>query len=175
MAKVAAALGDWSAEAGRGRRHVLAHPDGGAITLIDESYNANPASMKAALDLLKSTPVGEGGRRIAVLGDMLELGRQSQALHAALADPVVDAGANPVFLAGAHMASLAGALPDSISVTTQDTAEALKPIVFEALKGGDVVMLKASKSIGFSKLIDAMLKTYPARAGAATQSAGSGD
>ena len=75
--KAALALADLSAEAGRGKRHVLTHPKG-SITLIDESYNANPASMQAALALLDATPVSGKGRRIAVLGDMLELGSHSR-------------------------------------------------------------------------------------------------
>ncbi len=82
---VAAALANLTAENGRGRRHVLAVKDG-AFTLIDESYNANPSSMKAALELLNATPVTGAGRRIAVLGDMLELGSHAPRLHAGLAE-----------------------------------------------------------------------------------------
>src|SRR5690606_29789473 len=105
---VAASLSTLSAEAGRGRRHVLRHPQG-PITLIDESYNANPASMKAAIALLDSTPVTGKGRRIAVLGDMLELGSHSAGLHAALADVLVRTRTDVVLLAGAEMKSLADA------------------------------------------------------------------
>ena len=163
VARVAEALGDLSAEQGRGRRHILPHPKG-QITLIDESYNANPASMRAALALLKATPVPEGGRRVAVLGDMLELGQQSQKLHAALAEPVTEAGADLVLLAGPEMQSLAAALPAGTAVTLKGTAEELKPVLFEALKPGDVVMVKSSKGIGFSKLVDALLKKFPTEA-----------
>ncbi|MBN9245128.1 MAG: UDP-N-acetylmuramoylalanyl-D-glutamyl-2,6-diaminopimelate--D-alanyl-D-alanine ligase [Mesorhizobium sp.] len=163
VAKAALALGDLEAEQGRGRRHVLPHPKG-PITLIDESYNANPASMRAALALLKATPVPEGGRRVAVLGDMLELGAQSQKLHAALAEPVVDAGADLVLLAGPHMESLAAALPAGTAVTLKATAEDLKPVLFEALRPGDVVMVKSSKGIGFAKLVDILLNRFSAEA-----------
>ncbi len=163
VAKAALALGDLEAEQGRGRRHILPHAKG-TITLIDESYNANPASMRAALALLKATPAAEGGRRVAVLGDMLELGAQSQKLHAALAEPVVDAGADLVLLAGPHMASLAAALPPETAVTLKATAEDLKPVLFEALRPGDVVVVKSSKGIGFAKLVDALLKRFPAEA-----------
>lgn len=163
VAKAALALSDLSAEAGRGRRHVLGHPKG-EITLIDESYNANPVSMRAALALLKATPVPEGGRRVAVLGDMLELGPQSQKLHAALAEPVVDAGADIVLLAGQDMESLAAALPAGIAVTLKATTEDLKPVLMQVLKPGDVVMVKSSKGIGLARLVDALLNKYPAQA-----------
>ena len=142
---------------------MLPHPKG-PITLIDESYNANPASMRAALALLKATPVPEGGRRVAVLGDMLELGAQSQKLHAALAEPVVDAGANVVLLAGAEMQNLAAALPEGIAVTLKASAEELKPVLMQALKPGDVVMVKSSKGIGLARLVDALLNRFPAQA-----------
>ena len=85
VAKAASALAGFTAERGRGKRHVLAHKDG-EIVLIDESYNANPVSMKAALELLASAPKGEKARRIAVLGDMLELGQHSAKFHTALAE-----------------------------------------------------------------------------------------
>jgi len=163
VVKAALALGDLEAEQGRGRRHVLSHPRG-PITLIDESYNANPASMRVALALLKATPVPEGGRRVAVLGDMLELGSQSQKLHAALAEPIVDAGAAIVLLAGHEMQNLAAALPTGTAVTLKPTAEELKPVLFEALRPGDVVVVKSSKGIGFAKLVDALLKRFPAEA-----------
>ncbi len=161
LGRVSLALGDLAAEPGRGRRHLLAHPQG-RIVLIDESYNANPASMKAALALLKATPVGEGGRRVAVLGDMLELGVHAEKLHAALAPLVKDAGAGPVLLAGPHMASLAKALPAETDVALRATADELKPVLMQALKGGDAVMVKSSKGIGFSKLVEALLRRFPA-------------
>src|SRR5205085_450152 len=80
----AAALSDFTALKGRGARSRLPF-DGGTIELIDESYNANPASMAAALDVLAQTEPPAGGRRIAVLGDMLEMGPEGPAHHAALA------------------------------------------------------------------------------------------
>ncbi len=128
---MAEALGDLSAAPGRGARHVLSLSDG-PFTLIDESYNANPTSMQVALTLLRDTPVAEGGRRVAVLGDMLELGTQSQKLHAGLAELVVDSGADMVLLAGPEMQALADALPDGTNVTYQPTTEALKPLLLGA-------------------------------------------
>ncbi|RUW56326.1 MULTISPECIES: UDP-N-acetylmuramoylalanyl-D-glutamyl-2,6-diaminopimelate--D-alanyl-D-alanine ligase [unclassified Mesorhizobium] len=172
--KVALALADLSAERGRGKRHVLRHPGGptsgqpgspmhgGPITLIDESYNANPASMAAAMALLNATPVTGEGRRIAVLGDMLELGDHSAKLHAALADLIVGTGTRTVFLGGPEMRSLAEALPDDIRTEYRAGVEELKPLLLAALRPGDVVMIKSSKGIGFAKLVDALLGKFPA-------------
>jgi UDP-N-acetylmuramoyl-tripeptide--D-alanyl-D-alanine ligase len=161
---VAAALGGLEAEQGRGRRHRLMLP-GGAFTLIDESYNANPASMQAAMALLAATPVGEGGRRIAVLGDMLELGIHSAKLHAALAGPLRTSGADLVLLAGPEMKALADALPAGIASDYRADAAALKPVLLDAVRPGDAVVVKSSKGIGFSKLVDALIARYPAEAG----------
>jgi UDP-N-acetylmuramoyl-tripeptide--D-alanyl-D-alanine ligase len=159
--KVVLALADLSAERGRGKRHVLRHP-GGPITLIDESYNANPASMAAAMALLNTTPVAGEGRRIAVLGDMLELGDHSAKLHAALADLIVGTGTQTVFLGGPEMKALAEALPAEIQTEYRAGAAELKPVLLAALKPGDVVMIKSSKGIGFAKLVDALLGKFPA-------------
>ena len=159
--RVALALADLSAERGRGKRHVLRH-SGGPITLIDESYNANPASMGAAMALLNATPVTGEGRRIAVLGDMLELGDHSAKLHAALADLIVGSGTQTVFLGGPEMRALADALPGEIKTEYRAGVEELKPVLLAALRPGDVVMIKSSKGIGFAKLVDALLGKFPA-------------
>ena len=161
VTKVAGALANLQPEPGRGRRHRLAHPDGGDFLLIDESYNANPASMRAALDLLRVAPVGEGGRRIAVLGDMLELGQYSQDLHAELAEPVEVSGADIVFLAGNEMAALSARLSPGMAHQYPGVAE-LTPAVLETVRPGDVVVVKSSNGIGFSKLVAALLKQFPA-------------
>ncbi|MER9685580.1 MULTISPECIES: UDP-N-acetylmuramoylalanyl-D-glutamyl-2,6-diaminopimelate--D-alanyl-D-alanine ligase [unclassified Mesorhizobium] len=168
IAKVAEALADLSAERGRGKRHVLRHPKG-LITLIDESYNANPASMAAAMALLNATPVTGEGRRIAVLGDMLELGDHSAKLHAALAELIVGTGTNTVFLGGPEMRALADILPDKIKTEYRAGAEELKPLLLSTLEAGDVVMIKSSKGIGFSKLVEALLGKYPAEAAGTKQ------
>ncbi|MBU0581783.1 MAG: UDP-N-acetylmuramoylalanyl-D-glutamyl-2,6-diaminopimelate--D-alanyl-D-alanine ligase [Alphaproteobacteria bacterium] len=166
VAAAALALAGVSAEAGRGKRHVLTHPKG-SITLIDESYNANPASMQAALALLDATPVEGKGRRIAVLGDMLELGSHSERLHAGLAELIARTRTDLILLAGPEMKSLAAALPDGSKIEYRTGADELKPVLLEAVGPGDVVMVKSSKGIGFSKLIDALVNAFPADAGAA--------
>jgi UDP-N-acetylmuramoyl-tripeptide--D-alanyl-D-alanine ligase len=161
IAKVAPALGDLAAEKGRGRRHMLHHRDG-PIVLIDESYNANPASMKAAIELLDASPVPEGGRRIAVLGDMLELGEHSGKLHAELAEVITATKTDMVLLAGSEMKALADKLPVDFRAEYRQGVEELKPLLLESVRPGDAVMIKSSNGIGFSRLVDALIDCYPA-------------
>lgn len=167
LSAVTGALAMLSAETGRGKRHLL-HLPGGDATLIDESYNANPASMRAAIELLDAAPVQGGGRRIAVLGDMLELGNHSAKLHAALAEVLRQTRTDLVFLAGPEMKALANTLPSSLMADYRAGAEELKPVLFDALRPGDTVMVKSSKGIGFSKLVDALVNQFPAEADRST-------
>lgn len=164
VGKAASALAGLVAERGRGRRHMLGHPDGG-IVLIDESYNANPASMKAAIELLRATPVSGGGRRIAVLGDMLELGEHSARLHSELAEVISAAGADMVLMAGPEMKALAEALPGDLQTEYRAGVEDLRPLLLQAVRPGDAVMIKSSNGIGFSRLVDALIGQFPAQAG----------
>ena len=157
LTTVAGALETLEAEAGRGRRHRLGDPRR-PIVLIDESYNANPASMRAAIDLLEATEVPAGGRRIAVLGDMLELGEHAAGLHAELADVIVPTKTDLVFLGGAEMAALAERLPSERLGGWAPTVDELRPMVLAAVRDGDAVVVKSSKGIGFSKIVDAMLR-----------------
>ena len=161
IARVMMAMATLSAESGRGARHVLQHPEG-TFTLIDESYNANPTSMRAALSLLHSTaPEGSRGRRIAVLGDMLELGRQSGKLHADLARPIVDADVNALFIGGPDMSVLKNALPVEIHTEYRQSTDELLPLVINTVRPGDVIMVKSSKGIGFSKIVKALINQFP--------------
>jgi UDP-N-acetylmuramoyl-tripeptide--D-alanyl-D-alanine ligase len=159
--KVAAALASYRSEKGRGARHRL-QVDGGSILLIDESYNANPASMRAALELLASAAPGDRGRRIAVLGDMLELGAQSEALHAELRQPVIGSQAQVVHLAGPEMVALKEALPENLAVTHHPGAADLAASLLAGVRAGDVVMVKSSNGIGFGTVVAALLDKFPA-------------
>ncbi|MDF1598367.1 UDP-N-acetylmuramoylalanyl-D-glutamyl-2,6-diaminopimelate--D-alanyl-D-alanine ligase [Mesorhizobium sp. YIM 152430] len=161
MAKVAHALADLSAEEGRGARHRLRHRQG-EFLLIDESYNANPASVRAAMDVLQAAPINGHGRRIAVLGDMLELGEHSRKLHAELAEAIDPQATGVVLLAGPEMKALAEALPDSLRVEHRDSVADLQPVLLGMVRAGDVVMIKSSKSIGSSRLVTALRDTFPA-------------
>ena len=133
--------------------------------LIDESYNANPVSMRAALAVLGAMPVAQGGRRIAVLGDMLELGEHSQRLHAGLARALAEANVERALLGGPQMAALAESLSADLPCKHRDDAEALKPLVLETVQPGDVVMVKASNGAGFTRIVAALLDGFPAAAG----------
>lgn len=161
LAKVLMALAEIVPERGRGLRHKLDHP-GGPITLIDESYNANPASMRAALQLLDTTPVTGKGRRIAVLGDMLELGSHSEKLHGALADVIAETATEMLFLAGDEMKALADRLTSGIRVEYRPRVEDIEPLLLEAVRPGDAIMIKSSNGVGFTRLVDALVKRYPA-------------
>ncbi len=152
LAKAAAALAEISAPRGRGTRHRL-DVGGAPVVLIDESYNANPASMQAAIALLGQAEPGHGGRRIAVLGDMLELGPQAEALHAGLSKDLAAAGIDAVFLAGQLMASLRDALPRDCIGGYAETADELEPILAGAMAPGDVVMVKGSNASRMGSLV----------------------
>ena len=159
--KAMTGLAAMQAEKGRGRRYRLAK-DGGWFTLIDESYNANPASMRAAIALLRDADLHDGGRRIAVLGDMLEMGEHSPAVHAELAEPLVAAGIVDVWLGGPEMAALRDALPDGVQREYRETADELAALALDAVRPGDVLVVKSSKSTGFSRIVAALLDKYPA-------------
>jgi UDP-N-acetylmuramoyl-tripeptide--D-alanyl-D-alanine ligase len=138
---------------GRGERFQV-RTRRGAITVIDESYNANPASMAAALKTLHRTLPRGRGRRIAVLGDMLELGEQSQKLHLQLKEPITDSGSDRVYLAGPEMAHLAGELAPSVPAEHFADAGQLADALIEALRSGDVIMIKASNGLKFSTIVN---------------------
>ncbi len=157
VAAAAAALADVMPLKGRGERHKVALGTS-TYLLIDESYNASPASMAAAISATGAVAPGPGGRRIAVLGDMLELGRESATLHARLNGPLQEAGFDLVFTAGPHMAILAQALPAAMRGGHAEKAEALAPMVAARLRPGDVVMVKGSAGSRTGTIVAALLE-----------------
>ena len=155
----ATALAFFQAQQGRGQRIVVGTADG-PFTLVDESYNANPASMRAALALAGDlTPSGDG-RRIAVLGDMLELGPQSADLHAGLAEAVADNRFDLVLAAGPMMRVLADALSDRMPVAWRPIAADLAPLVLETVRAGDVVVVKGSNGSRMAPIVAALKDTH---------------
>ena len=127
-----------------------------SVALIDESYNANPASMRAALAALGDVPRADLPRRIAVLGDMLELGETSPQLHADLAEPVDAAGVDVVFACGPHMRALYDALPESRRGAYAEKSDGLTDALLQAVKIGDVVMIKGSLGSRMGPLVEAL-------------------
>ena len=139
-----AALSEFQPLAGRGQT-VVVHAPGGAFTLIDESYNANPLSMAAGFRSLGAKPLpATGGRRIVVLTDMLELGDQSGALHEGLAGPIEAAGLDLVHAAGPEMKRLYDDLPGSLQGLWRETAAELAAEAAMLVGPGDIVMVKGS-------------------------------
>jgi UDP-N-acetylmuramoyl-tripeptide--D-alanyl-D-alanine ligase len=160
LALAALALDNLKPPSGRGTRSVLTVP-GGTAVLIDESYNANPASMRAAIALLGQAQVGQRGRRIAVLGDMLELGPQAGDLHRALAKVIAEAGIDVVFCAGPLMQQLWEALPSGARGGYAETAAMLEPAVLAAIGAGDAVMVKGSLGSKMGPIVKALEKQFP--------------
>ncbi len=156
VAAAAATLAEVSAVKGRGKQITIGEGDR-RFVLIDESYNANPTSMRAALDVLRQVDPAPGGRRIAVLGDMLELGLEAARLHAELAAPIDAAGVDLVFTCGTHMAGLAKALPAERRGDHRPSSEQLAALVATAVRGGDVVVVKGSLGSRMAPIVAALL------------------
>jgi UDP-N-acetylmuramoyl-tripeptide--D-alanyl-D-alanine ligase len=164
LALAALALNQLKPPTGRGARMLLNLPGGSAL-LIDESYNANPASMAAAIALLGQAPVGQQkagarGRRIAVLGDMLELGDQGVPLHRALAEPIAAANIDLVYCSGPLMHSLWEALPSGRRGGYAVTAAELESAVLDGLRAGDAVMVKGSLGSKMGPIVKALERQY---------------
>ena len=128
----------------------------GSIELIDESYNASPVSMRAAIATLAAAVPAKGARRIAVLGDMLELGQASAEMHAGLAEAVVERRIDLVFTAGPLMRSLHDALPQALRGAHAASADELAPLLKDAVKGGDVLMIKGSAGSRMGRVVQAL-------------------
>ena len=140
---------------GRGECTKILIP-GGDFILIDESYNASPVSVRAALKVLSNMRPNPPGRRIAVLGDMLELGVCSNELHAALADDIEEAGVDVVFTVGNRMAALAKRLPAQIISWHEITSDKIIPKVISAVRAGDVITIKGSFGSRMGLVADAL-------------------
>lgn len=158
----ARALGAFEAPAGRGQRTGLAAA-GGNFTLIDESYNANPASMRAALALLGEAAAG---RRVAVLGDMLELGPDAARLHAELSEAIAENRVDTVFAAGPLMRGLYDALPPGVRGAWKEKSDGLEDVLAEALGAGDVVMVKGSNGSRMGPVVAALKRRFASPNGA---------
>ncbi len=153
-----------AAPAGRGARTTLNAPDG-RILMIDESYNANPASVRAALAAMATVPRADFPRRVAVLGDMLELGDASADLHRGLKEAVDAAGIDLVFACGPMMKLLFDQLkPTQQGAWMRDSAE-LAPRLVESVQAGDLVMIKGSLASRMGPVAETMRARFPLAGG----------
>jgi len=163
LARTGLALAELSGLAGRGQRHSIETPDSKTALLIDESYNANPASMRATLQQLRQSAVS--GRRIAVLGMMGELGDASQKYHEELADDIRAADIDYVIMVGDDMQFCVNRLNETTDEPQQtgiafdhvaNAAEAL-PLVVNFIVGGDAILIKGSNYLGLAALVSALV------------------
>ena len=151
LAAAGLALADMAGLPGRGRRVTIRLPDGDAL-LIDEAYNANPASMRATLAMLGQ----EKGRKVAILGSMRELGPEEAELHAALAQPISEAGVDLALLVGTEMKPLAEALEGKVEFVHVPDAAAAADRALRLIASGDAVLVKGSNSVGLAGVVDAL-------------------
>jgi UDP-N-acetylmuramoyl-tripeptide--D-alanyl-D-alanine ligase len=163
LALAALALSQIEPAAGRGARRALEVANGEA-TLIDESYNANPASMVAALNVLGAAAIGAQGRRIAVLGDMLELGPSSAVLHRGLVDAVTANRIDLVYCCGPLMRNLWDALSTGKRGGYADSADTLESQLIGAIRAGDAIMVKGSLGSKMKTIVNALEKRFPGKA-----------
>ena len=140
--------------AGRGAIQKIKIQSGGQITLIDDAYNANPASMKASIKTLGLMPCT--GRRIAVLGDMLELGETALDMHIDLGQTLKDEKIDRVYVSGELMNALYGTLPNQMQGQAVSSATQLIPILKKELIAGDVVLIKSSHGSGLSDVVQGL-------------------
>jgi UDP-N-acetylmuramoyl-tripeptide--D-alanyl-D-alanine ligase len=160
LARAALALATAQPAKGRGVRERL-EIAGGELLLIDESYNANPASIGAALALLGNAKPAKGGRRIAVLGDMLELGEQGPSLHAMLFEPMDAAKVDVLYAAGPLMANLWARVPAHKRGAHAEASDGIRDALLAGLKAGDVVMVKGSLGSRMGPLVEAIRAAHP--------------
>ena len=151
------ALAEMGGLAGRGARFKTALAGGEAL-VIDESYNANPASMRATLAVLAATPAA---RRLAVLGEMRELGDHSEAFHAELAGPIQAAGIDRVILVGELMQPLANALEGHVDFVHVPDATSARDHLLDILGPGDAVLIKGSNGVRLSNVVAALAERQP--------------
>ncbi len=138
---------------GVARLKKIAFAKGGEFTLVDEAYNANPTSVAGALSALSHR---EGGRRIAVLGDMLELGAKENEYHAGLIEPILASKPDLVFLSGTRMKHLWDVIPEGMRGAYAQNSKELAPFVCEAILPDDVIMVKGSNGSHMNVIVAAL-------------------
>ena len=161
QSKVIAQLETLPAVKGRGMHHYVSIP-GGQILLIDDAYNANLTSMQAGLSVLASLPVSSSGRRLSILGEMLELGDQAESLHHQLMEEVLSHPIDLIFATGGPVVETAfkKTIPPEKAGGYANTVDVLTPMVLDALRPGDIVFVKGSKGSRVSQVVDTLLSQH---------------
>jgi len=155
MKQAAADIAEVPAAKGRGER-IKGPVAGGEIVIIDDSYNASPAAMRAAIETLSQITPEAGGRRLLALGDMLELGAKSGELHAGLAETITANGIELVFTAGPQMEHLHNALPRDVRGVHAADSERLAKLLVDLVQAGDVITVKGSLGSRMARVVDAL-------------------
>jgi UDP-N-acetylmuramoyl-tripeptide--D-alanyl-D-alanine ligase len=153
----AATFRDLRETPGRGNRYQLRR-NGASLQVLDFSRSAEPLSVRAALESLDAVSVERGGRRLAVLGDMLALGESSADIHAALAADVVSSRADSVFAAGQEMRNLYEVLPATRRGAHAATAEDLLPVVLSEVRPGDAVLVVGGRLMRMYRIVRALVR-----------------
>lgn len=151
-----AAFSRLSVPKGRGLRRTIKLGGSGSFELVDDSYNASPVSVAGAIEILGRIEPGPGGRRIAVLGDMRELGDAGPRLHAGLASAVMSNRLDAVFLVGPLMKNLADSLPKGLVAAHTETSVEMAPVAAAAVQTGDVVTVKGSLGTNMAPIVAAL-------------------
>ncbi|WP_373089471.1 UDP-N-acetylmuramoylalanyl-D-glutamyl-2,6-diaminopimelate--D-alanyl-D-alanine ligase [Sneathiella sp.] len=159
--QAAASLQSLTSPDGRGARHMVPC-QGGSYMVVDDSYNASPASMRASLNVLSNLFPDGNGRRIAVLGDMLELGDKAPDIHQSLKEDVCAAGVDVLFACGPNMAKLTKSMPHNVQTCHEATSELLVEKLLATVGAGDIVLVKGSLGSKMKIPLDALLRRKPA-------------
>ena len=141
--------------------------DDGLLTVIDETYNASPVAMRAAFNVLAARKPGRGGRRIVVLGDMLELGDDSTREHMALTDDIKAHDFDQAFVCGQYMSDILSALPQDMQGAGAATSQQLAAELAAKVRGGDLVMVEGSAGSHMGCIIEALKALGPLESGSA--------
>ena len=146
---------------GRGQRKRINLDGGRTATLIDEAYNANPASMRAAVDVLHNSSAGNGGRKIAILGDMLEMGSHSEKVHLGLLSLLASSELSHIHLFGPQMQILSEAAKKAEidGVTHWSSLDDLRSYLQSDISGGDLLLVKGAHGTGLHRLVEELCST----------------
>ncbi|MBO4643049.1 MAG: UDP-N-acetylmuramoylalanyl-D-glutamyl-2, 6-diaminopimelate--D-alanyl-D-alanine ligase, partial [Alphaproteobacteria bacterium] len=149
------ALGQLQPVKGRGQ-HFEIPVGNGSFTLIDDAYNANPESMQAGIRVLGSMTPSNGGRRITVIGDMLELGDQARRLHENLAKDLIENKIDKVYTVGKNSGFLFDALPAGMQGIKKPVSDELAAVIKKEIHNGDIVLVKGSFGSKMAKIVEAL-------------------